>query len=121
MSKIFFAMEKFLDEGGTDPLIRGLISQPAKEIVGNALVNSELTQNLFPHNPNGLNLDLASLNINRAREHAIPGFNEWRKFCGLKPIEFWLELREIVRDPELITKLQRLYKRIGIENSFENF
>lgn len=59
-------------EGGLDPLIRGLLAHPAKLQVQGQLMNEELTDKLFVLSNNG-SLDLASLNLQRGRDHGLPG------------------------------------------------
>ena len=68
-------------EDGIDPLIRGMIREPAQQI--DTLMVDELRNVLFPagrHN----GLDLASMNIQRGRDHGLPDFNSVRKLLGLK-------------------------------------
>lgn len=62
----------FVFEGGLDPLIRGLLAHPAKLQVQSQLMNEELTDKLFVLSNNG-SLDLASLNLQRGRDHGLPG------------------------------------------------
>lgn len=46
--------------------------------------------------------DLAALNIQRARDHGIPGYNEVRRAYGLPPLNSWediiKELHEVPDD-----------------------
>ena len=64
----------------TDTLVRGLISQPARAV--DEFVNFILTSQLFePANEPGLGMDLVTLNIQRARDHGLPRYGHWKRFC----------------------------------------
>ncbi|MFB5614982.1 MAG: peroxidase family protein, partial [Candidatus Nitrosomaritimum yanchengensis] len=51
-------------------------------------------------------LDLASLNIQRGRDHGIPNYNAVRIAYGLEPVT---DFDQISSDPEIQTKLSNLY------------
>ncbi|ESO96969.1 hypothetical protein LOTGIDRAFT_115464 [Lottia gigantea] len=65
---------------GVNTYIRGmLIDRPQK---GDRFITTQLTDHLF-EDTFGKSLDLASLNIQRGRDHGLPGYNVWRNWCGL--------------------------------------
>lgn len=79
----FFAPLRILEDGGVDPLIRGLIASPVKLRTSSQGLNSNLTEALF-NQANEVALDLGALNIQRGRDHGLPGYNQWRQYCGLR-------------------------------------
>lgn len=91
-----------------DSLIRGSIASPVKDIRGDSLVTSELTEHLFPSKFN-VPLDLAAMNIQRGREHALPPYNAYRELCGVPIFDTWEAFAEECRDPRVVNALKRLY------------
>ena len=73
---------------GIDSITLGLLSQRAPNI--DRFFTPELTVRLFSENPPGApGTDLASLNLQRGRDHGIPGrvawiFNISEQFCKTK-------------------------------------
>jgi peroxidase len=88
----FFAPWRLVEEGGIDPIIRGLFDTPAKLKRSNEFLNSHLTNDLFGH-AHLVALDLASMNIQRGRDHGLPSYNKYREFCGLRKATSFDDLR----------------------------
>ncbi|KAK5642959.1 hypothetical protein RI129_009126 [Pyrocoelia pectoralis] len=112
LHKAFFSPWRLVDEGGVDPLLRGLFSTPAKLKRPHENLNSELTERLF-ESGHAVALDLAAINIHRARDHAIPGYIEFRKFCNMTEVDTFDDLRNEITDPEIRGKLKELYGHPG--------
>jgi len=60
------------NDGGIDSLLRGLSGQSIQQF--DRFVTDQVTVHLFAeYPPQGLGTDLVSLNIQRGRDHGIPG------------------------------------------------
>ncbi|KHJ49017.1 CHDCT2 domain protein [Trichuris suis] len=108
LGEAFFAPEKVLHEGGIDPLLRGMFAGPAKLPKAFEYLNAELTEKLF-NKAHDVALDLATMNIQRGRDHALPGYLEYRKWCNLSAPEDFDGLRDDIPEDELRQKLRVLY------------
>eukprot|EP00058_Branchiostoma_floridae_P020862 XP_002606352.1 hypothetical protein BRAFLDRAFT_67595 [Branchiostoma floridae] len=58
-------------------------------------------------------LDLAALNIQRGRDHALPGYNDWRVLCNMTAVNDWDSLRHQISDAQLRERLRQLYGHPG--------
>ncbi|XP_062542992.1 peroxidasin [Armigeres subalbatus] len=108
LHKAFFAPWRIVYEGGVDPLLRGLFSVPAKLKKPNQNLNTDLTEKLF-ETAHAVALDLAAINIQRARDHAITGYNDYRKFCNMKAADSFEDLKYEITSETARNKLEELY------------
>ncbi|XP_058416562.1 myeloperoxidase [Diceros bicornis minor] len=108
LSRAFFATWRVVLEGGIDPLLRGLMATPAKLNRQNQIAVDEIRDRLFEQVMR-IGLDLPALNMQRSRDHGLPGYNAWRGFCGLPQPRTVGELGTVLRNLDLARKLMEQY------------
>uniref|UniRef100_W5MFK7 Peroxidasin like n=1 Tax=Lepisosteus oculatus TaxID=7918 RepID=W5MFK7_LEPOC len=108
LHKAFFSPHRIVQEGGIDPILRGLFGVAGKMRVPSQLLNMELTERLFSM-AHSVALDLAAMNIQRGRDHGIPPYKDYRVFCNLTSVKGFDDLKNEIRNPEIREKLKRLY------------
>ncbi|XP_041109761.1 thyroid peroxidase [Polyodon spathula] len=103
LHEAFFSPWRLIKEGGLDPVIRGILSKPATLLTADHIMSKELTEKLFVlSNPGAL--DLASLNLQRGRDHGLP------EFCGLHRLETQASLSTVITDLNLVQKIIDAYR-----------
>lgn len=106
----FFNPDMLYDIGMVDEMLRGLVSTPMETL--DQFITGEVTNHLFenrriPHS----GVDLIALNVQRARDHGIPSYNNYRALCNLKRATTFEDLsREMA--PEVIARLKRIYASV---------
>jgi len=99
----FFAPQRLIDEGGIEPVLRGLASQVCQSV--DPLVIDDVRNFLFGP-PGAGGFDLASLNIQRGRDHGLPSYNAVRRALGLRPAR---NFGDISSRPEIRRRLRSAY------------
>ena len=73
------------------------------------LVSKLLSNRLFEEKGKGFSgMDIAAINIQRGRDHGIPGYNKYRQFCGLQRASSFAEFLPEIPQTH-IDKLQLVY------------
>ncbi|MEZ5964319.1 MAG: peroxidase family protein [Planctomycetota bacterium] len=101
----FFAPREIV-EHGIEPLLRGLAAQPAQEL--DTLVVDDVRNFLFGP-PGAGGFDLASLNIQRGRDHGLPSYNRARSDLGLRPAR---SFADVSSDPSVRARLAAAYETV---------
>ena len=70
---------EYYKSGGTDPILRGLITFESKAV--DEFVATVLTNQLFSTSREVLGQDLASLDIHRGRDHGQQPYRKWQSYC----------------------------------------
>jgi len=102
----FFAPSRIIDEGGIEPLLRGLAAQPCQQI--DIQVVDDVRNFLFGP-PGSGGFDLAALNIQRGRDHGLPDYNTARVAMGLSPRS---SFAEVSSDAVIQERLASVYDNV---------
>ncbi|GJL65279.1 MAG: hypothetical protein NPIRA05_02500 [Nitrospirales bacterium] len=103
LREAFFAPWRITEEQGIAPLLRGLANQQAQEI--DPYIIDDVRNFLFGLPGNG-GFDLASLNIQRGRDHGLQSYNGVRIAMGLNPAT---SFADITSDIDLQQRLAQAY------------
>ncbi|CAH0392630.1 unnamed protein product [Bemisia tabaci] len=93
--------------GWIDEYILGMLNQAAQAM--DPFVTKEVTNHLFQEPAHDYGKDLASINIERAREHGIPSYAEYRKWCNLSSVDTWSDMQLVV-DNNTVKMYRKLYR-----------
>lgn len=89
LSNYYFKPKIIEKRKNFEKLLRGLFSQTIQK--ADSTFHEEITEFLFRSNKD-YGMDLESIDIQRGRDHGIPGYNEYRKICKLKYAKGFFDL-----------------------------
>lgn len=111
--KAFFN-NKLVQKYGVKPILLGLLANVSQDV--DKEMPAGLTKHLFQQPESEHGFDLAALNIQRGRDHGLPGYGVWRRECNLTHAEIFEETLDEIQDAESRQILDRLYNG-SVENA----
>jgi len=102
----FFAPHRLTQEGGIEPLLRGLTLQRAQNV--DPYIVDDVRNFLFGP-PGSGGFDLAALNIQRGRDHGLASYNNTREAMGFPRAT---DFSDISSDPEIQSRLGAAYAKV---------
>ncbi|KAK9890312.1 hypothetical protein WA026_010414 [Henosepilachna vigintioctopunctata] len=116
MHKMLFNPFKLYEPGEMDRALRGAVNTNIE--ANDPFFTNELKQHLFERDEEKNNtktkrygLDLVSLNIQRGRDHGLPGYVEWRSHCGFKKPETFSDFSYDM-DEYSLSNIKSLYRDV---------
>ncbi|XP_054709398.1 uncharacterized protein LOC129219104 [Uloborus diversus] len=110
MSDTFFRTDEMYDSNTFNEYLIGLVSQKAQN--RDEFISKEMTNNVFSDVRTGSGTDLAAFIIQQGRDHGIPGYTYWRKFCRTEPIVNSFDDLRAAMPSDTIQKLTKIYRSV---------
>ena len=109
LSDTFFNPGLIYTPGQLDRFLVGLATQPRQKF--DNIFSEEVTNHLFQAKNSSFGLDLVALNIQRGRDHGIPGYNSFRELCGLGRVEEFDYLKDLIPE-KIVQRLKLIYDSV---------
>jgi len=109
MKEVFFQPKRLKAPGFFDGLIRGMTDERTKAADSDFV--DDIRNHLFETSPGSGGLDLVAINIQRGRDHGLPGYNSYREICMGSRATQWSDLRKSM-EPKHIEHLKKMYRSI---------
>ncbi|CAG7716875.1 unnamed protein product, partial [Allacma fusca] len=107
--KLFYDPFPMYQLGQMDAFLRGQAADPSGK--ADLHFSKQMTEHMFQLHNSSYGLDLAALDIQRGRDHGLPGYLEWRKVCNLPPVESFNDLTGIW-PREAVEYVTVIYKQV---------
>jgi len=96
-----------INNRGIEQTVRGLVGNMSNNVDNR--FSFAIARKLFVGMGSTDYLDLTAINIQRGRDHGLPGYNEYRRLCGLAVAATWFELRTLMLE-DVASKFEKIYK-----------
>lgn len=121
MHRMLFNPYSLYNKNGLDSAMDSAMNTPLEK--ADPYFNDELKDKLFQRHEisekpkensskQGLKpcgLDLVSLNIQRGRDHGLPSYPDFRKYCKLPSVDTWEEMSKAI-DGASLRRMKDIYK-----------
>lgn len=107
--KAFFN-NKLVQREGIEPVLLGLLANESQG--ANRGIAVGLTKHLFQQPESEHGFDLAALNIQRGRDHGLPGYGAWRRECNLSHADIFQETTYEIKNATSRQILHDLYEDV---------
>lgn len=105
-----FFNNKLVQREGIEPILLGLLANESQGT--NREMAAGLTKHLFQQPESEHGFDLAALNIQRGRDHGLPGYGAWRRECNLSHADIFQETSYEIKDATSRQILHEIYEDV---------
>ena len=110
LSEIFFDPDRVRQSPHTvDELVHGMADQRG-HLLDKKFVE-DITNHLFERKKGAGGLDLVALNVQRGRDHGLPGYNNYREICDVGRAKNFDDLKDFISGED-VEKLKNLYDHV---------